>query len=100
MAGNIDDPRKSWLTLKQPNGELDNGDDESLIMGLIQRQSVMMAKVILMKSFYEDRSLVPAATYNRNQVDQWLDMFHANCLINGQQMEPEIDNGSSTNLVA
>lgn len=47
-----------------------------------------------------EEPIVPTASYNRNWVDSRLDMFRVKCLINGQQIEAMIDNGSHTHLVA
>lgn len=44
--------------------------------------------------------LVPTNIGGRDQADQQMELFLANCLIRGRWVEFVIDNGSSANLVA
>ena len=75
--------RKTWLS--QPEDLTHKEDNDKYSVG---------------KIIYEEGSLVPAAPCSRNQEDPQMDVFQAACLVNGQQLELVIDNGSSTNLVA
>ena len=43
--------------------------------------------------------LVSANIGEREQIDQWMDLFRDNCLIHGRRVKFVINTGSSTNLL-